>query len=199
MPSPSPSPVVVRYADVPPVPWANGGGVTRQLASHPPGSSVADFGWRVSVAEVGQSGAFSPLPGVDRVILWCDGPAMTLRIDGVEHPLERYAPFGFSGDGDTWGTVPDGPTRDLNVMSRRADWSATVEVRALPAGQPVPVAAGPDADVQVIVVLTGTVRIDTAGGPVGLTTYDSVVLEPPGRLRISGAGSVALIRLRLRR
>src|SRR5665811_1616202 len=67
---------IVRFADLPVIPWRNGGGVTREVVAS--GASVAsggsggsdprDFDWRISIADVSRPGPFSAFPGVDRVI-----------------------------------------------------------------------------------------------------------------------------------
>ena len=69
------------------MPWKNGGGLTREVASSPPGSALTDFDWRISFAEVAAGGPFSTFPGVDLVIILVDGPAMALTVDGVRHEL----------------------------------------------------------------------------------------------------------------
>jgi environmental stress-induced protein Ves len=43
---------IIRFAELRPEPWRNGGGVTRELASHPKVASAQDgaWDWRVSIA-----------------------------------------------------------------------------------------------------------------------------------------------------
>ncbi|MBM7325185.1 HutD family protein, partial [Agrobacterium sp. S2] len=48
------------------MPWKNGGGVTTEIIVHPAKASMADFDWRISMANVAQDGPFSIFPGVDR-------------------------------------------------------------------------------------------------------------------------------------
>ena len=45
---------IIRFAELKPEPWRNGGGVTRELASHPKAASAQDgaWDWRVSIADV---------------------------------------------------------------------------------------------------------------------------------------------------
>ena len=64
---------VTRWAGLSPVPWKNGGGVTRELASAPPDARSYDVGWRVSIADITRSGSLSTFPGLDRVITLIDG------------------------------------------------------------------------------------------------------------------------------
>ncbi|HEV7980797.1 HutD family protein [Amycolatopsis sp.] len=77
---------VLRWADHVPVPWKNGGGVTREVAG-----GFSDFGWRVSVADVSTSGPFSVFPGVDRTIMGVEGSGMVLSLDGVEREVALLA------------------------------------------------------------------------------------------------------------
>lgn len=102
------------------VPWKNGGGTTRELAVHPPAAGFDDFHWRVSIADVRESGAFSAFPGIDRIILLLDGDGMTLDVAGVAHPLTRaWTPLRFGGEDPVHATLKGGPSRDFNLMLRR--------------------------------------------------------------------------------
>jgi environmental stress-induced protein Ves len=96
------------------VPWKNKGGVTREVAVFPPGAGMADFLWRVSIAEVAEAGPFSIFPGVDRILTVLDG---TLDLGGIA--LSPGEPFAFPGDVPIEGRPIDGPVADLNLMMRR--------------------------------------------------------------------------------
>jgi len=103
----------VLTSDIAPVPWKNGGGVTRELATG--GGSGSAWGWRVSLAEVAADGPFSVFPGVDRVIAVIEGAGMDLVApDGVRTALELFEPVRFSGEAVVSGRLRDGPVRDLN-------------------------------------------------------------------------------------
>ena len=115
---------IIRYAELKAQPWRNGGGVTREVASHPAGASSAPgtgdggWDWRVSIADVSKAGDFSAFPGMDRVLTVVEGELLLLSVDGAEHPLEKYRPFRFSGDAAAAGALPTGDIRDLNVITR---------------------------------------------------------------------------------
>ncbi|MGN6413637.1 HutD/Ves family protein [Flexivirga sp.] len=113
---------IIRFADATTMPWLGGGGITHELARHP---AEGDFAWRLSVAEVQQDGAFSRLDGVDRVIVLCSPGRMVLHTPEPQ-PLERFSPYAFDGGTQIDCTVPDGPTRDFNVMTRRGVYVADV-------------------------------------------------------------------------
>ncbi len=116
------------------VPWKNGGGVTSEVAASPPGAGMDDFTWRVSMAEVTQSGPFSCFPGVRRHLTVLRG---RLRLDfaGRSHDLGPLDSLEFDGGTPVSG-APLEPVLDLNVMAR-GEVSATVrqvEGRAVLAG-----------------------------------------------------------------
>lgn len=131
---------ILRAEDRAPAPWKNGGGVTSEVAVHPPDAGTDDFGWRVSIADVVRGGPFSSFPGVDRIITVVDGPGMTLTVDGISHTMDApYEPFAFPGDAVTECLLLDGPVVDFNVMVRRADTTARVRVvRSGTAVRPAP-------------------------------------------------------------
>ena len=109
------------------MPWANGAGTTREVAK---ASYDGDsFDWRLSFADVGQSGPFSALPGIDRVITLVEGTSMTLTVDGDEHVLLPFEPYAFAGEAAV-DCATDRPTVDFNVMTRRGRWTSAVESRA---------------------------------------------------------------------
>lgn len=124
---------VVRDTDVVPTRWRNGGGWTRELAAWP---SAADWVVRVSVADIEDDGAFSAFPGVERWFAVLDGEGVALDHDGGPAlALARGAPLHrFAGEAVTGCRLLGGPTRDFNVMVRRAAAQATVA--ALPAQPP---------------------------------------------------------------
>lgn len=190
---------VWRAADRPAEPWRNGGGVTREVARYPAEPDrLADFDWRVSLAEVERDGPFSAFADVDRVIVLVDGAAMTLTVDGVRHQLRRHQPFAFDGGRPTSVHLPAGPTRDLNVMTARGRFRATVDVLEVGPGGPVVVRPG---DPLLLVPLSGPVTVTSPSSPTGPTdpvaelgALDALEWSGPGSVQLSGAGSVVAVR-----
>jgi hypothetical protein len=102
------------------MPWKNGGGVTTEIAAHPPGAGLDAVDWRLSLAEVAVDGPFSRFPGIDRTLVLLDGAGVRLESDG--HVVELrvpYEPYGFSGDLEVHCRLLAGPVRDFNLMLRR--------------------------------------------------------------------------------
>ncbi|PKH42789.1 HutD protein [Nocardioides alpinus] len=104
-------PPIVRSDEVPPRPWGNGGGTTRELAT------ADDGAWRISLADVDRDGPFSTFPGRHRLLTVVDGPVLGLEVDGETHVVEPHRPFAFSGDAAVVASVPEGAVRALNVIA----------------------------------------------------------------------------------
>jgi environmental stress-induced protein Ves len=118
-------------ATLPSMPWKNGGGTTQEIASWPQGAPLDSFGWRVSIATIAAAGPFSVFAGVDRSITLLEGDGVRLFTqDGrVEHRLDvPHRPFAFSGDDVIDCTLLGGASNDFNVMTRRGQWRADVQV-----------------------------------------------------------------------
>lgn len=122
---------LISYESLTATPWKNGGGVTRELACYPAGATMDDFIWRVSLADVAQSGPFSSFPGIDRIITLLDGDGMQLQFaDGRQHDLVQVlTPFAFRGEDKLHAELAGTPSRDFNLMLRRDAAQGTVEVR----------------------------------------------------------------------
>lgn len=196
-------------------PWSNGGGVTREIAVHPPGAGWDGFAWRVSLADVTRDGPYSPLPGVRRILTVVDGAGLELTVDGTVRPLPgRHRPFAFPGGATTDSRLLDGPVVNLNVMLRDGRADATVEVvcgtwslspSPSPGGR---VAGGPDPVGGLLVVaLEGATRLMALGEPeepegpgesvVRLERFDAALWPGPDALPggLRADRTVAVIRL----
>ncbi|MCX2748560.1 HutD family protein [Arthrobacter sp. MI7-26] len=197
---------IIRFAELRPEPWRNGGGVTRELASHPKAASAQDgaWDWRVSIADVGSAGDFSTFPGMERVITVIDGELLLLTVDGEEHPLEKYRPFRFSGEAASSSALPTGDIRDLNVIARAGEFKGYTSIIELSKKRAHPVFEG-----QMAVLLEGKATVtpgtepaDAADGetaaaptdePIELARYDAVVGSDTRSPEILGRGFLAVI------
>ena len=116
---------VVVAADCLPQPWANGGGTTRDLAleAQPRGASDGPaFDWRLSLADIDRDGAFSRLPGVDRVFATVEGSvALRFAPSGLADLHEADGPpLAFDGEASPEARLPSsGRCRALNLMLAR--------------------------------------------------------------------------------
>ncbi|SCZ34791.1 MULTISPECIES: HutD family protein [unclassified Pseudomonas] len=107
---------VLRATDYPRMPWKNGGGSTEEI-TRDAGTGLEGFGWRLSIADIGESGGFSTFAGYERVISVLQGSGMTLNVDGqATRPLHPLDPFAFSGESHVFCTLLGGPIRDFNLI-----------------------------------------------------------------------------------
>lgn len=127
---------IIRLLDCPPSTWKNGGGSTRQLLAYPPGASLDNFIYRVSVAEVESDGPFSHFPGIDRSLAILDGDGLAL-MNGAQlfgTLLAGQPPMAFDGALPLAGLRLGDKVRDFNVMSRRDQASHRCQQLVLDAG-----------------------------------------------------------------
>ncbi|MCO4236776.1 HutD/Ves family protein [Pseudarthrobacter raffinosi] len=210
---------IIRFAELRSEPWRNGGGVTRELASHPKAASAQDgaWDWRVSIADVSKAGDFSAFPGMERVLTVIDGELLLLTVDGAEHPLEKYRPFRFSGEAAAHGALPTGDIRDLNVITRTGSFKGFTSIIELSKKRAHPVFEG-----QLAVLLQGQAAVSAGslsvsaeavdaveaaaapeadadeaapvpGEPEALNRYDAVVGSDTGTPEILGRGFLAVV------
>ncbi len=167
---------IVRMQDCPGVPWKNGQGTTREILRHPEGSVA--FDWRLSVADVVQSGPFSEFPGYQRVITLLEGDGFVLRFaDGREHPLTApHVPYPFDGGAALSCMLPGGSSKDLNLMLRRDAARADFEVAdIIGEGAIAPASAA----TRLIFCLTQGLRLRSGKAPaVDLGRWDTAMFDP---------------------
>ncbi|MGA8513930.1 MAG: HutD family protein [Burkholderiaceae bacterium] len=134
---------VIHTLDVPPQPWRNGGGSTRELLAWP---TAQDWQVRISLADIVQDGAFSAFPDVQRWFGVVQGAGVELRFAGkqVTQTLASEA-LHFDGATAPFCRLLDGATQDMNLMLRGNDatrgwlqqvvhdvaWQSAMPLRAL--------------------------------------------------------------------
>jgi uncharacterized protein len=109
--------------------WRNGKGKSWEIAQQPDKSGDRFF-WRLALARISQSTAFSHYDNVDRFITLIDGPGFTLSVDGREsHNMDmRFTPHGFPGDAETSCGVHSGVSRVLNLFVARGRYDVRLDV-----------------------------------------------------------------------
>jgi environmental stress-induced protein Ves len=183
---------ILRASDYKRMPWKNGGGETVEIAVYPAGASIEDFDWRISMATVASDGPFSIFADVDRTLSILSGAGMELTIDsGAPLTLDLNSePCPFPADRPVFAALVSGVTTDLNVMTRRGQFSHRV-IR-----QPTPVSLPPSAFLRFVlatgkhVISFGSEKFDL--GPLDCLTFGA---EATDDLVISGGWEVFLIEL----
>ena len=173
-------PLLLRAGARAAVAWKNGGGVTREVAAHPPGSDLDSFEWRVSIAEVNCGGPFSSFAGVDRRMAVLAG-TLELVIAGREALVlsAESAPVAFPGDVAVTAAPRGAAVTDLNVMTRRGRCDARLARRT--AGSPVQLALHADT---VLVIALADLALRCAGAEHALGRLDAARFEGATRCQI---------------
>lgn len=184
---------LLRAADRRAAPWKNGGGVTHEVAAFPPGSGMDDFLWRVSIAEVRVAGPFSSFPGIDRTLAVLEG-RLELAIDSGPPVIlsGETDPLAFAGEAHVVGAPVGSAATDLNVMTRRGGFRATI-VRY---GAAATVAAPTTAAISLLVA-TDRAALDVVGERFAVEPMDCLKVEGSLRGKIAGehCGSAYLIEI----
>jgi uncharacterized protein len=181
---------VVELASVPPQPWRNGGGQTRELLAWPVGGS--DWQLRVSVADIDHDGPFSAFPGVARCFTVLEGAGVVLGFAGHDHTLTmQTSPLAFDGVDAPACRLIDGPTRDLNLMGLHTAGA----VRMLPAATPGWLPARPGQLRWRGLFTAQPLRLQVAGAEwrlpaASLTWADGAPAAGPWRLHAAGEGAL---------
>ncbi len=184
---------ILRASDHKQMPWKNGGGVTTEIAVAPAGADVGEFHWRVSMATVASDGPFSSFENIDRILTVLDGEGMNLDVAGME-PIRLTTasePFAFPGDAETSATLVSGTITDLNVMTRRGQWHATVE--RLTVKEPCIVRTGSGSSI--VFCVEGTLELADRSV---LMKHDALFVgEADGMATIAVGGSAVILIIRL--
>ena len=110
--------------------WLNGLGLSWDIAAVPHDAGTQDFEWRIALARIEASVAFSHYPNVDRMFTLIEGKGLDL-VFGDRNSMKvdrRFVPHEFPGDVKTACVVNNGPCRALNLFIRRGTWKASVRV-----------------------------------------------------------------------
>ena len=179
---------LIRRSDFETHPWKNGGGVTHEAVRVPAGR--ADFRWRISVAEIAESVAFSDFTGYLRHLTLLQGAGFDLRFaNGDRRELRRVGDrIEFDGALAAECTLLGGPCTDLNLLIARD--AVDADVRIVNPGPGHLIAAAPAATIAVFGV-AGRIRIEgDSAEPQVLNAGDLALLGEGdrARLRDSGAG-----------
>jgi environmental stress-induced protein Ves len=119
-----------------PVAWLNGGGLTRELARGPVASAQAEFGWRLSLADIERDGPFSRMAGCDRSFALVEG-AISLELpDGRVLLDARSDPVPFAGELAPMAELRgDSICRAFNLIVARGRWTGRMRRIRLTDGQ----------------------------------------------------------------
>ena len=179
---------IVRASSLREARWRNGAGTTLEIARDR--RSADDFAWRVSVARLDVAAPFSRFPGVDRVLMPIGEAGVVLHIAGRRTAVPSGEQCAFIGEADVAVLLPDGPTRCLNVMTRRG--GPTALIRMLEVG--VPFSVG-DGETAVLLALADADVADDASPDraVALAPLDAARVRGPRSATQADGGTVVAV------
>ncbi|MFM0556328.1 HutD family protein [Paraburkholderia sediminicola] len=190
---------LIRGADLVAAPWKNGGGVTREVAAFPEGAGLDAFVWRVSIADVAQTGPFSRFSGIDRTLVLLSGAGMLLdEADGAHgmktHELTQALDMArFTGEAQIDARLVDGATRDFNLMVRRDAAQGEVEVWRGATQRTL------SADAVLLYCAEGSVSVTPGDArALSLATGDTLRFDTPNALSCAVEGEGALLAISIR-
>ena len=165
------------------VPWKNGGGTTTELAQGPAKASGQDWSWRISIANVEQSGPFSIFAGIDRISCVVDGNGMDLRYeDGSVVSLEPNQPVTYDGGATVIGKLRSTPIRNFNVMVDRRFFRSAMRIVRGPDTETVQTT---HRETVFIHMLQGQCSVTPAERPSEtLSAHESLLIEGYGEVRV---------------
>jgi environmental stress-induced protein Ves len=110
--------------------WLNGLGLSWDIAAAHPDAGAQGFDWRMALAQIDSSVAFSHYPNVDRIFTLIEGKGLDLVFNDQEVLKidKHFVPHEFAGDIKTACVVNNGPCHALNLFIRRGAWVALVRV-----------------------------------------------------------------------
>lgn len=164
-----------------PVPWKNGGGVTRELAVREEDGRMV---WRLSLADIIRDGPFSAFPGLSRIHCIVEGAGHVLSSAGTSLDARPMDPLAFDGGLELDCRLREGPCKAFNVIYDPERVSASARVLR---DCRLPGTSGS----QAVIVVSGSLEIIGAGllGP-----GEGIITEDAASGVISGGGAVIQVR-----
>ena len=160
--------------------WLNGLGLSWDIAAAPPDAGAQGFDWRMALAQIESSVAFSHYSNVDRIFTLIEGKGLDLVFNDRKllKVDKRFVPHEFDGDVKTACVVNNGPCRALNLFIRHGLCKASV--RVLNAGDDLRIIS---VQTTLAFVLRGSFKLGAigtlnCGDTLHLSSGDSAALEP---------------------
>lgn len=179
---------LLRFSDYEKKLWKNGRGTTVEIALCPAGG---EFDWRLSMADLNESGPFSFFPGMERILVLLEGAAIkiTHQAEASEKNLPLLEPYRFCGEWKTEAIVKE-QGRDFNLIYRRDKFVGEVLVESYTQPHQRMIE---DKGVSAIFCLEGKILTELGE----LRRYDTLLVDHQA-VRIETSGQTRLINVQLR-
>lgn len=160
--------------------WKNGKGFTLEIARGTVadidnlGENLDDFSWRISMADVATSGAFSNFSGKLRILSVLSGVGITLKID--DEPmvtLYQQDTVHFDGASQVDSELLDGAIRDLNVIFD----PKMVQAEMIWINEPSQLTLKNTADTMFILTIAESLTLKIENSVFNLSKYDCIKIS----------------------
>ena len=175
---------IIRKADLTEISWKNGGGITRNIATH---GDERGMLWRLSMADVTQDGPFSAFDGLTRILTVIEGDGLVLHGPDRDWHAGFAQPVTFDGGTPIMAELTQGPLTDFNLMFDTVRCTSTAQVLSGPATQTI----GAEGQTLVVHVITGAADLDRGDTILGVADT-AISKNAPHRLTLA-TGDIALI------
>jgi environmental stress-induced protein Ves len=174
---------IIRFSELPEIPWKNGAGVRRDLASGdffgPTHVGSALSSWTLGLAELHRNAPFSFYPGVSRWFMPIGAGRLTLlfKTDQVEHPVEldgSSSAHHFSGEDTLEMFLHDGAMKALNVMTTGRVREVKMDRLLLSYPSKFVLRKAEHGCVHFLFLAEGKCRVTSGGQSTDLRTFDSL-------------------------
>lgn len=170
----------ISLADYKKMLWKNGQGFTLEIArgtvanSDDLSENLDDFSWRISMADVTTSGAFSNFSGKQRILSVLSGAGVALKIDDKPMvTLHRQDTVHFYGASQVASTLLDGAIRDLNVIFD----PKMVQAQMSWVNEPSQLTLKNTDDTMFILTIAESLRINIGNRVFNLSKYDCIKMS----------------------
>lgn len=165
--------------------WPSGLGTTTELSVFPEGTQLQDGSahWRISMAQVTESGPFSVLPQYERFITLVEGQGFRIEGDrGTWSFIRKGVVERFSGAEGIQCTVHDPPSTDLNVFLRTDRVVGILFLKSTETERECVEYIQGEEETVIAICLEGGAAVSNSGVTTELNRLDSVMLLPTGKM-----------------
>lgn len=155
------------------MPWKNGTGTTTEIAIYPPDSTLNanNFIWRLSSAEISESGDFSEFSDCNRSLIISSGNGVRLIFSDTEKTLLAGEIFNFDGSKKIHCVLIDGKVHDIGLITKKDQVHAEFQLLEKNLKE-YKLQAG----THIILPVTGKVKVETTTGACKLENLSTAML-----------------------
>lgn len=168
----------LKFSDCKSMPWKNGKGPTKQIKIFPDDASIEknDFIWRLSSAEVCESGPFSVFPNYQRILTVLEGQGLKLSYENNKEAcfanIDSTKVIEFRGDDQIFCQLIGSKVLDLNFIYQRNQIKAEFGFMNSKIDK-----LEISCDTHIFFSITGCIQIHLNSTTIELNKYDTLIIN----------------------